>query len=318
MPLLFLLVARRVALGLSTLAAVAVLIYFGTQLLPGDVAQTILGHQATPESVAALRHQLHLDRPLLARFAEWVAALAHGDLGMSLANGTPVSTLVGERLANTFFLAAVAGIIAVPLSLSLGIASVVFRGSLLDRGVSAVSLSFISVPEFVTGYVLVSVISVWLRLLPNLSEVYAGIGWPGRLRAIALPCATLVLAVSAHMIRMTRVAILNVMDTPFIEMARLKGLSPVRVVGVHAMANAVAPVATVVVLNLAYLIVGVVVVEVVFVYPGMGQLIVDSVAKRDIPVVQACGLIFGATYILLNIVADVISLLANPRIRYPR
>jgi len=305
-------VARRIVLGVLTLAAISLLIFFGTQLLPGDVAETILGHQATPASIAALRRDMHLDEPALSRFLGWAIGLMRGDLGHSLANGTPVAALIGERLANTLVLAGCAAAASVPVSLSLGILCVVFKA------LSWMTLSMISLPEFFLGYALIFVFSVSLGLMPNLSNVHPGMGLAAHLQALALPTATLVLIVSAHMIRMTKVSILNVLGSPFIEMARLKGLAPLRVVGVHALANAVAPIVTVVVLNMAYLVVGVVIVEVVFVYPGMGQLMVDSVAKRDIPVVQACALIFGAIYILMNIVADIVVLVSNPRIRYPR
>ncbi|WP_438397331.1 ABC transporter permease [Caballeronia sp. DA-9] len=313
-----LLVAQRVFLGLLILFAISILIFFGTQLLPGDVAHAILGQQATPESVAALNEQLHLNRPPMERFLEWIDAIVQGDLGKSLANDISVSALIGERLTNTFFLAAIAGTIAVPFSLFLGIVSVVNKNSVMDKCISWLNLTFISFPDFFLGYVLIFIFSVKLGWVPNLANVHPGMGLGERFSAIALPCLTLVFIVSAHMTRMTKVAILNVLGSSYIEMARLKGLSSLRVVGIHALANAIAPVVTVIVLNLAYLVVGVVVVEVVFVYPGVGQLMVDSVSKRDIPVVQACALIFGATYIALNLVADIVAVTSNPRIRYPK
>jgi peptide/nickel transport system permease protein len=318
LPFVLTLVLRRVIIGLMTLAAVSVLIFFGTQLLPGDVAQAILGHQATKESVAALRRALELDRPLVERFVSWAARLLHGDLGTSLANGRPVGPMIAERLGNTLFLAGVTALIAVPTSIALGIASVIWRGSVFDRLLGAASLGLISLPEFFLGYALIFLFSVELGWVPSLSSVQATMPLSSRLFAILLPCLTLALIVSAHMIRMTKVAVINVLDAPYVEMARLKGLSVARVVGVHALANAISPIVTVVVINLAYLVAGIVVVEVVFVYPGMGQLIVDSVAKRDIPVVQACAIIFGSSYIGLNILADVIALVANPRLRFPR
>jgi peptide/nickel transport system permease protein len=247
-----------------------------------------------------------------------VTRLSHGDLGTSLANRTPIAALIGERLMNTFTLAAIAALIAVPLSIAVGVLSVVVQGTLFDRAVGWLTLVFISLPDFVLGYGLILLFGVRLRWVPNLSNVYEGMEFRQRVLAMILPCATLVFIVSAHMIRMARASIVNVVAAAYIEMAHLKGLSQLRVIGKHALANAVAPIVTVVVLNMAYLVVGVVIVEVVFVYPGMGQLMVDSVAKRDIPVVQACALIFGATYITMNIIADVTALLCNPRIRHPR
>lgn len=312
------LIGQRMVMGLITLMVISVLIFFGTQLLPGDLAHTILGHQASPEAVAALNRELNLDRPATERFAGWVMDLIHGDLGKSLANGTPIIDLIGERLGNTFFLAGLAALIAVPISVVLGVASVINKGGWLDRGISWLTLSLISLPDFFLGYTLIFVFSVTLGWLPNLSSVYTGMDFLSRITAVALPCAALVLIVSPHMIRMTRVAILNVLGSPYVEMGYLKGLSSSRVVGIHALANAISPIITVVVLNMAYLVVGVVIIEVVFVYPGIGQLMVDSVSKRDVPVVQACALIFGATYILMNIVADTLAMIGNPRIRYSR
>ncbi|SET63913.1 peptide/nickel transport system permease protein [Pseudomonas sp. NFR09] len=312
------LVGQRVVLGLLTLMVIAVLIFFGTQLLPGDLAHTILGHQASPEAVAALNRELNLDRPATERFAGWVMDLFHGDLGKSLANGTPIIDLIGERLGNTFFLAGLAAMISVPISVVLGVTSVINKGGWLDRGISWLTLSLISLPDFFLGYTLIFVFSVTLGWLPNLSSVYTGMDFWSRITAVALPCAALVLIVSPHMIRMTRVAILNVLGSPYVEMGYLKGLSSSRVVGIHALANAISPIITVIVLNMAYLVVGVVIIEVVFVYPGIGQLMVDSVSKRDVPVVQACALIFGTTYIVMNIIADTLAMIGNPRIRYSR
>ena len=311
-------IAQRAALGLMTLAAISVLIFFGTLLLPGDVAHAILGHQATPDAVAALNRELRLDRPATVRFFGWLTDLVHGDLGNSLASGMPVTQLIGERLQNTLVLAGAAAVVAIPLSLTLGILAVIYRGTLFDRIISWSTLSFISFPDFFVGYAFIYLFSVTWHVVPNLSNVYAGMPFREHFMAMLLPCATLVLIVSAHMTRMTRVAILNVLGSPFIEMARLKGVSSLRVVGVHALANAISPIVMVIVVNIAYLVVGVVVIEVVFVYPGIGQLMVDSVSKRDIPVVQACALIFGATYILLNMLADILAMSANPRIRYPK
>jgi peptide/nickel transport system permease protein len=311
-------IAQRTAFGLLTLAAISILIFFGTLLLPGDVAHAILGHQATPDALAALNRELHLDRPAAVRFFNWLNDLVHGDLGKSLANGIPVTDLIGERLQNTLVLAGFAALVAIPFSLTLGIVAVIYRGGFFDRIISWSTLSFISFPDFFVGYAFIYLFSVTLHVVPNLSNVYAGMPLREHFLAMLLPCSTLVLIVSAHMIRMTRVAIINVLGSPFIEMARLKGVSSLRVVGVHALANAISPIVTVIVVNIAYLVVGVVVIEVVFVYPGIGQLMVDSVSKRDIPVVQACALIFGATYILLNMLADILAMFANPRVRYPK
>jgi len=312
------LIAQRLALGVATLLVVSILIFAGTQLLPGDVAQAILGQAATPEALANIRSELNLDRPAYVRYAEWLGQFLQGDFGMSLANRQPISDMIGGRLGNTLFLAGVAAIVAVPIAVLLGLIAARFRDSWLDKTISIATLSAISMPEFFIGYILIFIFAVKLFWAPSIASVYDGMSLGQKLAAVALPVATLALVVMAHMMRMTRAAVINVMSSPYIEMAELKGISRSRIIFRHALPNALSPIINVIVLNLAYLVVGVVVVEVVFVYPGMGQLMVDAVAKRDVPVVQACGLIFAAAYVLLNLTADVLSIVANPRLRHPR
>lgn len=297
---------------------ISILIFVGVEALPGDVAEAVLGQGATPETVAAFRKELKLDLPPHVRYLSWIKAFIRGDLGNSLANNRPVNQLIGWRFLNTLFLAAVAAIIAVPISLILGILAALYRNTLFDKSISAVTLSTISFPEFFVAYILIALFSVQIILFPSISNISEDMSLWEKLYAIALPCMTLALVVTAHMMRQTRAAIINILASPFIEMARLKGLKPWRVIVVHAFPNALSPVINVIALNLAYLVVGVVIVEVVFAYPGLGQLLVDSVAKRDIPVVQASGLIFATTYIGLNLCADILSILGNPRLRNPR
>ena len=312
------LVARRLGFGLFTLFVISILVFFAIQLLPGDPASAIIGQGATPEALAAFRHELGLDQPPLTRYAAWAAGLLRGNMGHSLANGRPVAELIGERLGNTVFLAAVSAAIAMPAGVALGVLATLMRGRAWDGMTSVLSLVTISFPEFFIAYILVAVFSVGLGWLPAVSFIDARqTGWE-RLTSVALPAATLSLTVIAYVMRMTRAALMNVMETPYIEMAQLKGARPFAVVVRHALPNALAPIINVVLLNLAYLIVGVVVVEVVFVYPGLGQLLVDSVSKRDLPVVQACCMIFAAVYVLLNLTADILAILANPRLRRPR
>jgi len=312
------LVAQRIALGILLLLAVSALIFAGTQLLPGDVAQAILGQSATPTALANLRAQLGLDDPAYIRYLNWLWGILHGDLGTALTNGQDIATSLGKRFGNTIFLAFWAAIIAVPTAIILGLVAARYAGRWPDKLISGITLATISLPEFVVGYIAMYFLAVKWRLFPSVSMVFDGMSVGERLHAIALPILVLVLVVLAHMMRMTRAAILNVMQSAYIETAELKGLRPANIIVRHAFPNAIAPVVNVVMLNLAYLVVGVVVVEVVFVYPGMGQYLVDHVAKRDVPVVQACGLIFAAVYIGLNILADVISILANPRLRHPK
>jgi peptide/nickel transport system permease protein len=312
------LILQRAALGLLTIFLVSVLIFVGTEILPGDVATAVLGQSATPDAVEAMRRSLGLHDPALVRYFHWLGAFASGDVGNSLTTGRPVGPDLWLRLKNTFFLAGLAAAIAVPLALALGITTAIFRDSLYDRLANVLALAAISLPEFFIGYVLILLLSVQLGWLPSLAMVAPEMGLGERLTTSALPAVTLVLAVLAYMMRMTRTAVLDVMARPYIEMAVLKGVAPARLVLRHALPNALAPIIQVVAFNLAYLVVGVVLVEVVFVYPGIGQYLVDAVAKRDVTVVQACGLVFAATYVGLNVLADILVILVNPRLRYAR
>ena len=312
------LVARRLALGLITLFVVSLIIFGAVELLPGDLAQQILGQAATEETVAAFRRELGLDRPAPVRYFEWLTGAVQGDFGVSLANERPVAAQIAPRFANTLFLAAVAAAISVPLAITLGVLAALWRESPFDRGANVATLTSISSPEFFVGYILILFLAVQNPVFPSISNVNVDMPFWDRLYRTMLPALTLTLVVTAHMMRMTRAAIINLLASPYIEMARLKGVPPRRVIVRHALPNALAPIINVVALNLAYLITGVVLVEVVFVYPGVGQLLVDSVTKRDFPVVQATCLIFAATYILLNLTADVGSILSNPRLRNPK
>jgi peptide/nickel transport system permease protein len=311
-------VAQRLALGLLTLFVVSLIIFGSVELLPGDLAEAILGQAASPETVAAFRRELKLDLPAHERYFEWLVGMVQGDMGRSLATKREISELIGGRLANTLFLALMAAVIAVPLALTLGVLAALYRNSFYDRAVNVVTLSSISFPEFFIAYILILFLAVQWGWFPSISNVSDDLSFWERVNRSALPAFTLTLVVVAHMMRMTRASIINLLASPYIEMANLKGLSRARIIVKHAMPNALAPIINVVAINLAYLVVGVVIVEVVFVYPGLGQLLVDSVSKRDFPVVQASSLIFAAAYILLNLTADVLSIMTNPRLMHPR
>ncbi len=310
-------IALRLGLGLVTLFVISLLIFGAVELLPGDIAQEILGQAATPETVAAFRRELGLDQPAYIRYFVWLGDVLQGDFGNSLANGRPITDLIATRLGNTLFLALYAAVIAVPLALTLGILAALFRNSLYDRAVNIFTLTSISFPEFFVAYILIFLLSQtgWF---PSIANVSPEMAFSERIHRTFLPALTLTLVVTAHMMRMTRAAIINLLASPYIEMAKLKGASPTAIILRHALPNALAPIINVIALNLAYLITGVVVVEVVFVYPGLGQLMVDSVSKRDITVVQAAALIFACAYVLLNLAADVLSTLSNPRLVHSR
>jgi peptide/nickel transport system permease protein len=319
-------VLQRLGLGLLTLFAVSVIIFSSLEFMPGGFAENILGQGATPETVAAFNKSLGLDRPATLRFFEWVFGAFRGDFGKSFAgaggwreeNIRYVSDIIGPRLYNTFFLAAMTAIIAVPIALILGLLAALYRNSWFDRIVNSVTLTTIASPEFFVAYILVFLFAVKLRWFPPLSTISDTTPFLQHLYKGALPAMTLTLVIIAHMMRMTRASIISLLSSPYIEMAKLKGLTAKQVILRHALPNAWAPIATVIAFNLAYLVVGVVVVEVVFTYPGIGQLMVDSVSSRDMPVAQACALIFAATYILLNLSADIIAIVTNPRLLHPK
>jgi peptide/nickel transport system permease protein len=312
------LIIQRLGLSVGLLFAVSLMIFGGVEALPGDFATTYLGQSATPQAVENIRKDLGLDKPLTERYLNWLGGAVKGDFGTSWASKNSVSEQIGKRLGNSLFLAFFAALVSVPLAVALGMLAVQYRNRLPDKIINVISLAAISLPEFFVGYLLILFFAVQLGVATFPATVYDSMGFGERLSAIALPVATLVLVVLAHMMRMTRAAILNVMSSAYVETAELKGLSAFRIIAKHAAPNAVAPVINVIALNLAYLVVGVVVVEVVFVYPGMGQYMVDAVTVRDMPVVQACGLIFAAFYIFLNMAADILAILANPRLRHPR
>tara|TARA_B110000977_G_scaffold21211_1_gene25370 strand:- start:636 stop:1592 length:957 start_codon:yes stop_codon:yes gene_type:complete len=312
------LVAQRLTLGILLLFAASILIFAGTTMLPGDVAQQILGQGATPVSLANLREELGLNTPPVTRYFNWLGGVLQGDLGTALTNGRDIAESIGGRLKNTMFLAFWAAVISVPLAIFLGLLAVRYKDRWPDKLISGVTLTTISIPEFMIGYILVYWLAIKLRWFPSVAIMNDSMSLGEKLNAIAIPVMVLTLVVLAHMMRMTRAAILNVMQSAYIETAELKGLRMLTVIRKHAFPNAVAPIVNVVMINMAYLVVGVVVVEVVFAYPGMGQYLVDHVAKRDVPVVQACGLIFAAVYIGLNLVADIVSIVTNPRLRHPK
>ena len=318
MNFLFTIIVKRTGFALLTLFVISVLIFAGLEALPGDTAQAILGQGATQENLTALRKELKLDLPLHTRYVSWLGDLARGNLGNSLSNGRPVAGMIGWRFENTLILAFSAAAVSIPLAIVLGLICALYQNSWLDKFLSISTLSAISLPEFFVAYLLILVFAVQFELFPSAATLRPDMAFLDIINVLVLPCLTMTLVVLAHMMRMTRAAIIGVLSSPYIEMARLKGVKQAKIIFYHALPNALAPIINVVVMDLAWLVVGVVVVEVVFVYPGLGQLLVDSVSKRDIPVVQAAGLIFACTYIFLNMTADVLSILSNPKLRHAK
>ncbi len=311
-------VLQRIGIGVITLLVVSVLVFAGTEILPGDVAEIVLGQSATPENLAKLRSELGLDKPAVVRYFEWLGDMATFDLGVSKAGGTGIGELIGSRLYNTFLMGGIVAGIAVPFSIVIGLLAAMFPGTWIDRIVTFGTLGLISVPEFFIATVCVLVLAVQLQWLPAIAYMSGDETFFQLARALLLPILTLVIVISAQMIRMTRAGILNVLHSPYIEMAILKGVPRARIILRHALFNAIGSIVNVVALNLAYLVSGVVIIETIFAYPGLAKLMVDGVQTRDLPLVQACAMIFCGTYGVLILAADIASILSNPRLRQPK
>ena len=317
------LIAVRLAVGLLTVLGTAVVIFVATEVLPGDVAQIILGQSATPEGLEALRAKMGLNEPAYLRFLKWLFDLAQGDLGQSLAAGQfgtaqTINAQVALRLSNTLTLAGSALAIALLPAMILAMYAASRPNHAINRVINLLSLTATSLPEFFIGYILIALVAVTLGWLPATASISSDMSFWEILPKIVLPVFTLVAVSFAYLLRLSRACIADILSRPYIEMAYLKGLPTWRIVLEHAFPNALGPIASVVALTMAYLVVGAVIVEVVFVYPGMGQYLVDAVATRDVPVVQSCCFIFSVVYVGLNMIADIVGISANPRLRYPR
>lgn len=313
------LILKRLGIGLITVIAVSLIIFLGTKILPGDAAQIRLGQEATPENVAAFRARLGLDKPYFMQYLSWLYGFITGDMGTSLASDKPITELIYDRYENTLYVASLTALIGVPVSLALGIFAAMFPSSLYDRFLTMISVSLVASPEFLTATILVLIFVF-------------GIGWGNAVvvgsiegkgffelyRHFALPITTLCFVIASQLIRMSRAAVLNVMNSPYIEMAILKGVPRKRIIFRHALLNAIGPIVNVVALNLAYLVTGVIVVEVYFGYPGLATLIVQGVQTRDFVLIQGLGMLFCLTYVILMLIADIAAFASNARLRHPK
>jgi peptide/nickel transport system permease protein len=309
----------RIGLGILTLFAVSIVIFLATQALPGNAAYAVLGHSATPQRLKALEDQLHLNRSLPAQYGSWIGGVLHGNFGKSLANGEKVSSLIGPRLVNSAVLVVGAGIVGTLIAGILGLFAAARRDKLFDHVASVISLAITSLPEFVVAIALVIVFAVNLtHVLPAVSVIPPGTSPLSNLKLLVLPIATLSLVIAPYIFRMMRGAMIEALESDYVEMAELRGIKRMRVLLVHALPNSLPPVIQVIGLNLLYLAGGIVVVEYVFNYPGIGAALVDAVDNRDIPTIQFIVLILAAFYVFVNITTDVIALLASPRRRAPR
>ena len=309
------LIAQRLTLAVGTLLVVSALVFFFTSVLPGDIAERVLGRESTQQQRQIFRKHLHLDRPVWERYGVWIGDVARGDLGRSLVNDETVTSTIGTSAKNTLFLSVFAFLLYIPVTLIMATVAALFRGKLPDSLISVVTLVGLSVPEFVLGTLLIFGFAVKLSVAPALSIVNPGDSLFTRLHATVLPAVTLMVAMAVYAIRMLRDNLIDVLDSEYVRMATLKGVPRWRVVVRHALPNSLGPALNVTALNLTYLIGGVVVVETVFSYPGLGKLLVDSISVRDVPVVEVTALLASGVYIVANLVADVLAMVLNPRLR---
>ncbi|OAV62078.1 ABC transporter permease [Enteractinococcus helveticum] len=307
---------KRLGISVFILLAVSIVVFVATLLLPGDPARAILGQQATPERIAALNAQMGLDEPPVQRYFGWLAGLFTGDLGTSVSTGGAVTELLGETVVNSLVLLAAAAIIAVPAGILLGIYSAFHRATKRETGITWLSLILAAMPEFVVGIALITLFATGVfRILPAVTMAPPGTRvWEYPLQLI-LPALTLVIVVTPYIVRMTRATMIEALGSGHVEMARLKGVPERQVTLRHALPHAIGPVAQVIAIQLAWLVGGVVVVEYLFRYPGVGQALIDAVNNRDVQVVQAISLLVAVVYVIVNLLADVVGILANPRLR---
>ena len=310
-------VVRRLLLGVLVLFLVSIVVFAATQALPGDPARSILGRTATPASLKALREQLGLGGSALSQYVNWITGLLHGDAGNSLAAQEPVSDLLGDKVVNSAFLVFCAGIISIPISIAIGSYAALKRDRAFDVTSSVSTLVFAALPEFVTGIALVVIFAtnVFTGFLPAITIIPPGARPWDDMKAMILPTATLVLAVTPYVVRIMRASMIEVLESDYVEMARLKGLPERTVMIRHALPNALGPTFQVIAINLAYLAGGVIVVEYVFNYAGIGGALTNAVSTQDIPVVQALAMLIAAIYVVLNLMADIATILVTPRLR---
>jgi peptide/nickel transport system permease protein len=309
------LIVRRVLFSLVTLLLVSLIVFAILEILPGDVATRILGRDATAESLAVLRTQLGLDRPAAARYLVWLGGLVTGDLGQSLVSSRPIAEILAPRIFNTVLLSLYAFILYLPLTVVPAIVQALTRDRAPDHALSVVTLVLLSMPDFLLATILLLAFVLWIPVLPAISLVDESSSFTEYLSAMTLPAVTLAVVMAVYAVRMLRDNLIEVLDSDYVRMAELKGLSRARVLLRHALPNALVPTLNVTALNLAYLVGGVVVVEKVFSYPGFGTLLVDSLQLRDLPVIEATVMIAALVYVAANLVADIAAILLNPRLR---
>jgi peptide/nickel transport system permease protein len=309
-------IAKRIGLALITLVLLSIIVFAVSTILPGNVGRAVLGPFATQESVDALNEQLGTNRSIVVQYKEWAGGLLHGDLGTSLTKQIPAWDLLGPALANSFKLAFVAFIICVPLSILAGIVAALRYGGATDKGITTAGLSFSAMPEFVSGIFLILVFSIWLGWLPVTAQAEQGASLATQFEYLLLPAFTLTLVLLGYIARITRASMIEALDSDYARTAHLKGLPPSVVIRRHILRNALLPTIAVVAVQIGYLVGGLVVVEVLFNYQGVGSLIYEAARQKDLPLLTAGVLVVGIVYLTVTLIADLLYAVLNPRIRF--
>lgn len=312
------LIVRRFILALITLLIISIIIFVGVEALPGDAASAYLGQSATPESLSALREEFGLNVPAYQRYFNWLGDMLKGDLGESMARRKPVSEVIGNQFRNTVVLAFAAGIVGIPLAIVLGVFAGLTRDKWPDILISLVAILGMTLPGFVTATILIYVFSIRLEWFPAIAMVSTDAPVSEILPNIILPIITLTFVMVAHILRLVRTNMIDVMVSEYVQMARLKGVPVMRVVFQHALPNAMLPSINVIALTLAWLLGGVAIIETVFNYPGIGKLLINAIGDRDLALVQGIAIILASIYIGVNLIADLLALVLNPRLRTAR
>jgi peptide/nickel transport system permease protein len=312
------LVGRRLVLAILTLFIISLIVFLGVEALPGDAATAYLGQSATPESLHALREEFGLYEPVHERYLTWLGGILQGDLGTSMVRRNPVSEVIGNQLRNTIVLALAAAIVGIPLAIFLGVIAGLSRDKWPDIFVSTSSIIGMTLPGFVTATVLIYIFAIRLEWFPAITLVPTDSSIGELLPNIVLPIITLTFIMVAHILRMVRTNMIDVMTSDYVQMARLKGVPERRIVFRHALPNAMLPTINVVAITLAWLLGGVAVIETVFNYPGIGKLMVNSITDRDFPTIMAIAIVLAIVYITVNLAADLLTLVLNPRLRTAR
>jgi peptide/nickel transport system permease protein len=312
---MFFLVIKRILLGLITLFIVSLITFVGVEILPGDACTTYLEREAYGAALEACYERLGLNVPAYERYISWAFGVLQGDFGYSLSGDMKINDVLGPRVKNSMVLASASILIGIPIALLLGIITALWRDKMPDIIISTIAIFSMTIPEFVSATLLILIVAIWLEWLPGIVIVPTGVSVYELLPNIILPVIAISMIMTAHMARMVRSSVIQVMASDYVQMAILKGVPYWKMVFKHVLPNALLPAINVVALTIAWLLGGVVVTEVVFNYPGLGRLVIESISNRDLPVVQALAIILASIYVSINLIADLITLMLNPRLK---